>query len=51
VTDGQTDGIAEASTALAMRALQRAVKTHNENKSTENALNRHSAIVLLRTKK
>jgi len=26
-TDGQTDGIAIASTALAMRALQRAVKT------------------------
>jgi len=26
-TDGQTDGIAVASTALAMRALQRAVKT------------------------
>ena len=25
-TDGQTDGIAIASTALAMRALQRAVK-------------------------
>ena len=27
VTDGQTDGIAIASTALAMRALRRAVKT------------------------
>jgi len=27
VTDGQTDGIAVASTALAMRALRRAVKT------------------------
>jgi len=26
-TDGQTDGIAIASTALAMRALRRAVKT------------------------
>ena len=26
-TDGQTDGIAVASTALAMRALRRAVKT------------------------
>jgi len=26
VTDGQTDGIAVASTALAMRALRRAVK-------------------------
>ena len=27
-TDGQTDGIAAASTALAMRALRRAVKIH-----------------------
>jgi len=27
-TDRQTDGIAVASTALAMRALRRAVKTH-----------------------
>ena len=27
VTDGQTDGIAIASTVLAMRALRRAVKT------------------------
>jgi len=27
VTDGQTDGIAIASTALAMRAFRRAVKT------------------------
>jgi len=27
VTDGQTDGIAVANTALAMRALRRAVKT------------------------
>ena len=27
VTDGRTDGIAVASTALAMRALRRAVKT------------------------
>ena len=27
-TDGQTDGIAVASTALAMRALRRAVKIH-----------------------
>ena len=36
VTDGQTDGIAIASTALAMRALRRAVKTqeiiHNRPK-------------------
>ena len=29
-TDGQTDGIAEASTAFAMRALRRAVKTKYE---------------------
>jgi len=28
-TDGQTDGIAIPSTALAMRALRRAVKTRN----------------------
>ena len=28
-TDGQIDGIAVASTALAMRALRRAVKTEN----------------------
>jgi len=27
VTDGRTDGIAVASTALAMRALRRALKT------------------------
>jgi len=33
-TDGQTDGIAIASTALAMRALRRAVKiTHPKSKS------------------
>jgi len=30
VTDGRTDGIAVASTALAMRALRRAVKKHNK---------------------
>ena len=30
-TDGQTDGIAIANTALAMRALRRAVKTTNKN--------------------
>jgi len=29
LTDGQTDGIAIASTALAMRALQHAVKINN----------------------
>jgi len=29
-TDGQTDGIAVASTALAMRALRRAVKTNDQ---------------------
>ena len=29
VTDGRTDGIAAASTALAMRELRRAVKTMN----------------------
>jgi len=28
-TDGRTDGIAVANTALAMRALRRAVKTRN----------------------
>jgi len=30
-TDEQTDGIAVASTALAMRALRRAIKTVNVN--------------------
>jgi len=34
-TDGQTDGIAIASTALAMRALRRAVKTQETIRKIE----------------
>ena len=39
VTDRQTDGIAIASTALAMRALRRAVKTLTSRLSSEFAVN------------
>jgi len=45
VTDGRTDGIAVANTALAMRALRRAVKTlHGNPILTLGSLPRYVAI-------
>jgi len=56
VTDGQTDGIAVASTALAMRALRRAVKrssimvTKNSTRAFQRAINQGSTPPLTSSK-
>jgi len=49
VTDRQTDGIAVASTALAMRALQRAVKTLKKGKSSKVTLTNYKNYIWQRT--